>query len=159
MNKLDINWNKTYFMFVTNKRVKLPKTIIVNDVSVEVVQEFKLLGVTIDSKLNFMAYSSLLKKAIIKKLYSIKRLFYLCDTVKLQFFKTFIAPHFDYCSSLYMYFPKTTIQRIFSCYNYCLFKLLRINTVAVEPSSSSIFIEKLFSIKQRCFSQTYVRAT
>ncbi len=31
-NKLDINWKKTFFMFVTNKRIKnqLPKTIIVN---------------------------------------------------------------------------------------------------------------------------------
>ena len=26
-NKLVINWSKTYFMFVTNKRVKLPKEI------------------------------------------------------------------------------------------------------------------------------------
>ena len=26
-NKLDINWSKTYFMFVTNKRIKLPKEI------------------------------------------------------------------------------------------------------------------------------------
>ena len=24
-NKLDINWSKTFFMFVTNRRVKLPK--------------------------------------------------------------------------------------------------------------------------------------
>jgi hypothetical protein len=28
-NKLDINWSKTFFMFITNKRVKLPKEMIV----------------------------------------------------------------------------------------------------------------------------------
>jgi hypothetical protein len=27
-NKLDINWSKTYFRFVTNKRVKLPTEIV-----------------------------------------------------------------------------------------------------------------------------------
>jgi hypothetical protein len=29
-NKLDINWSKTFFMFVTNRRIKLPKEITVN---------------------------------------------------------------------------------------------------------------------------------
>ena len=41
-NKLDINWSKTFFMFLTNKRVKLPKEIIVNSVKVSVVTSFKL---------------------------------------------------------------------------------------------------------------------
>ena len=30
-NKLDINWTKTYFMFITNKRITLPKTIVIED--------------------------------------------------------------------------------------------------------------------------------
>ena len=41
-NKLDINWSKAFFMFLTNKRVKLPKEIIVNSVKVSVVTSFKL---------------------------------------------------------------------------------------------------------------------
>ena len=45
-NKLDINWTKTYFMFITNKRITLPKTIVIEDAEIEVVQKFKLLGVT-----------------------------------------------------------------------------------------------------------------
>ena len=49
-------------------------------------------------------------------------------TVKLQFFKTFIMPYFGYCSSLLIYFPKTTIQKIFNFYNYCLNKLLKIDS-------------------------------
>jgi len=28
LNKLDINWSKTYFMYVTNKRIKLSKEIV-----------------------------------------------------------------------------------------------------------------------------------
>ena len=45
-NKLDINWSKTFFMFVTNKRIKksLPKEILINNQIVKVVDNFKLLG-------------------------------------------------------------------------------------------------------------------
>ena len=84
-NKLDINWSKTFFMFITNKRVKLPKEITVGsklvndkseDIKVSVVDSFKLLGVTIDNKLNFGEHCSNLKKIVNKKLFSIKRLFF-----------------------------------------------------------------------------------
>jgi len=89
-NKLDINWSKTYFMFVTNKRIKLPKEItigteIVNnktvDINVNVVTSFKLLGVTLDNKLTFSEHCSNIKKIVNKKMYSIKRLFFLCTSV------------------------------------------------------------------------------
>ena len=48
-NRLDINWSKTYFMFVTNKRINLPNEIAVSkdingkDIQVSVVNNFKLL--------------------------------------------------------------------------------------------------------------------
>jgi hypothetical protein len=62
-------------MFVTNKRVKLPKEItvgtkLVNDkieeIKVSVVDSFKLLGVIIiiDNKLNFTEHCSNLKKIV-----------------------------------------------------------------------------------------------
>ena len=126
-NKLDINWSKTFFMFVTNKHTKnkLPKQILINDVQVQVVESFKLLGVTIDNKLNFTKYTSDLRKIINRKLFSIKRLFYLSTSVKIQFFKTFILPYFDYCLSLLIYFPKYTIQSLSNCFNNCLFMLFK----------------------------------
>ncbi len=107
-NKLDINWSKTFFMFVTNKHIKnkLPKEIKINDTSVKVVDSFKLLGVTIDNGLNFTKYTSDIRITINRKLFGIKRLFYLSTSVKIQFFKTFILPYFDYCLSLLIYFPK-----------------------------------------------------
>ncbi len=55
-NRLDINWTKTYFMFVTAKRIKLPTEIIFKDKKIEVVPSFKLLGVEIDNKLSFSQY-------------------------------------------------------------------------------------------------------
>jgi len=131
-NKLDINWSKTYFMFVTNKRVKLPKEINVGtktvnnkpvDINVSVVTSFKLLGVTLDNKLTFTEHCSNIKKIVNKKLYSIKRLFFLCTSVKIHFFKTFILPYFDYCLSLIIYFPSSSLQSLNNCFNLCLYKL------------------------------------
>jgi len=125
-NKLDLNWSKTYFMFVTNKRVKLPDEISINpQIIVKVVKTFKLLGVTIDNKLNFTEHCSNLKKIINRKIFSIKRLFYLATSVKIQFFKTFILPYFDYCLSLIIYFPKQTVQSLNNCFNLCLYRLFK----------------------------------
>ena len=138
-NKLDINWSKTNFMIVTNKRIKSPKEIEVsNGILVKVVDQFKLLGIKIDNKLNFASYAAQIKKNVNIKLYSIKRLFYLCQAVKLQFFKSFIMPHFDYCSTLFSYFPKATLQKIYNTYNYTLYKLLNLKATSDANDFNSI---------------------
>ena len=79
-NRLSINWSKTYAMVITNKRAYLKqplKFIHLDSNRVEMVNNFKLLGVTLDTKLNFDAYSAMLAKSINIRLFSIKRLFYL----------------------------------------------------------------------------------
>jgi hypothetical protein len=43
-------------------------------------------------------------------------------------------PYFDYCSTLYIYFPKSALQKIYNTYNFCLSKLLRIN-----PKKGEVF--------------------
>ena len=79
-------------MFITNKRVITPSFITVNGVKIEAVNKFKLLGITIDSDLSFQLYVTELRKQINKRLYSIKKLFYLSFSVKVQFFKIFLLP-------------------------------------------------------------------
>jgi hypothetical protein len=76
LNRLDINWSKTFIMFVTNKRLSLPSSVDLNSVSVSVVSEFKLLGVTLDNKLNFSKQVSIVCKQINSKLFSIKLIKY-----------------------------------------------------------------------------------
>jgi len=132
-NKLDLNWSKTFFMFITNKRAKLPSEIEVDGNLIKTVDNFKLLGVTLDNKLNFSTHCSNLKKIINRKMYSIKRLFYLATSVKIQFFKTFILPYFDYCLSLIIYFPKSTFQSLNTFFNCCLYRLFKF-----RPEISSI---------------------
>ena len=128
-NKLDINWSKTKLMFVTNKHnalKEIPTKISFCGVIIEVVSNFILLGVNIDNKLNFLNHVSLLKAKVNKRLFSISKLFYLAKAVKIQFFKSFILPLFDYCLSLCIYFSKKAIQKLVNTYNFCLFKLFKI---------------------------------
>jgi hypothetical protein len=97
-NKMEINWLKTKAMIITSirkNRSDLPVELDLHN-SVEVVNEFKLLGVILNSKLNFSNQVLNLKKAITKKLFIIKNMFHLSSAVRLQFFKSFILPYFDY---------------------------------------------------------------
>ena len=123
INRLDLNWTKTYFLFIKNKRYLYPTEIDLYGNKVEVIDTFKILGVEIDSTLCFDSFITSIKKIVIKKLYSIKKLFYLAHSVKIQFFKSFIIPYFNYCITLYIYFPKATLQRLCNLYYYCLYKL------------------------------------
>ena len=54
-NKLDINWSKAYFM---NKKGVFPKEIIFKNLFIQVVDDFKLIGIKLDNKLNFIKNSS-----------------------------------------------------------------------------------------------------
>ncbi len=60
-----------------------------------------------------------------RKMFSIKRLFQLSFSVKLQFFKTFVLPYFDNCRTLAIDFDftKTVLTKLCSSYYFCLFKL------------------------------------
>ena len=111
-------------MIITNKKeIKIPNFIMIDGNKIKVVNEFELLGVVIDSKLNFNKHVCEVRKAINKRLYSIKRLFFLTMSVKIQFFKTFILPHFDYCATISIYLPKSSIQKLANTYNNCIFNL------------------------------------
>lgn len=127
-NRIDINWLKTEAMIITKKRnVASPQYILIENNKIKIVKSFKLLGVTIDDDLSFLYHVRELKSSITRRLFSIQKLYHLSFQVRLQFFKTFILPHFDYCLTLMIYFPKHTIQKIANCYYYCLFKLFSIN--------------------------------
>ena len=90
------------------------------------VNEFKLLGCTIDDSLSLKNLVDNLKSQVLKKVFAIKNIFYLPFTTRLQFLKTFILPHFDYCSSLFIFMTKALIHRIARLYNFAIFIILKI---------------------------------
>ena len=84
---------------------------------VEVVQDLKILGVNIDNKLFFKKHVENTKCLVNRKIFSIKKLFYLSQSVKLQFFKTFIL----FCR-LNIFFYKIVNKQIFTnCYSKLFF--------------------------------------
>jgi hypothetical protein len=151
-NQLFINYDKTHLMFITNRhKIVQPKTIIMNNKEINVVQDFKLLGVTIDNKLNFNKYVSEVKKKIYCKLYSIKRLYQLSFDDRLQFFKTFVLPHFDYCLSLCIYKNKQTFSRFGRMYYKCIKLLFSINLTLSDiiDTNRILSVYNLFSYQHR----------
>ena len=91
-------------MIITNKHIPVKSSIYLCNNKIEVVDNFKLLGILIDNKFSFHDYVKNLIKTVNAKLFSYKKMFYLSKNVKLQFFKSFIMPHFDYCVSLAIYY-------------------------------------------------------
>ena len=121
-NQLTINWSKTKLMFLTNKRgITFPSNFVIDKNSIEVAQELRLLGVNNDNKLNFKKHVENVKCLVNRKLFSIKKIFYLSQSVKLQFFKTFILPHFDCCSSLVIHFSKTLLINLEKFFYVCIY--------------------------------------
>jgi len=153
-NQLTINWKKTKIMFLTKKSdFELPSEIQIDGNLVEVVRTFKLLGVIIDDHLKFNEHIENMKKIVNRKLYSIKRIFYLANNVKLQFFKSFILPHFDYCLSLFIYFNKTLIANLEKFFNTCIYRLFNLELFKLNLNQQLELLEeyKLFPLKIRIF--------
>ena len=98
-------------MFITNRRVILPTATSFNKENIEVVSKFLLLGITLDYRIKFLDFVSGLYFVINRKMFAIKRLFYLSKAVELQYYKTFIFPFFDFGLSLIIYFSKLAIQK------------------------------------------------
>jgi hypothetical protein len=155
LNQMTINWSKTKCMFLTLKNIDLEsvKVVHVGGNDLEVVKNFKLLGVTIDDSLGFHEHVELMKKSVNRKLYSYKKLFYLSLSTKVQFFKSFILPHFDYCFSLYIYFPKSLIDVIERFFNICIFRLFKIKLTGLSLDDQARLLKEhnILPFKYRYF--------
>ena len=143
-------------MFITNKRVKIPECLTLEGIKIEVIAKFKLIGITLDSKLEFSQHIDEIRKLINYRFFSIKKLLYLSFSVKVQFFNTFILPYFDYCLSLIIYFHKSGKQRLANCYYLCLFiylSCLKFKFLSDDPVSINEYLKifRLFSFHQRIF--------
>ena len=164
-NKVDINWSKTKIMFISKKmsfydskkkQLTFPSSVMICNIEVEVVESFRLLGVVIDNKLTFLEYIVKLRKDINKRLFSIKKLFYLSFSVKIQFFKTFILPYFDYCSTIFIYFPKYSIQKLANSYYTCLYNLFNFKYNIKLASDFNGFNNMLEKYNLKCFQHRII---
>jgi len=85
------------------------------------------------------------------KIYWIKKLFHLPFSVRIQFYKTFILPYFDYCLSLIIYYTKYSIQKLQNFYYTCIIKLfgLSVFDLFYEDAEKKLVKYGLFSFEYR----------
>jgi hypothetical protein len=164
-NRLDINMEKTYAMFFTDKRIsklnvengqwtnglRLPDAIAFNDNRIKVINEYDLLGVSIQSNLQFTTHVQKIKRQVNIRSFSFEKLHYFSFSVKLQFLKTFILPLFDYCSTLVIYFNKQNIQKLAKIYHYSIYRLIKfqINTSSISEFNNLLQKYGLMSFQHR----------
>ena len=156
-NHLFINWSKTKIMILADKKFFKIETesIVLDSKDIEVVTSFCLLGVLIDQNLNFKNYVSKLKKSINVKLFSIKKVQYLSQAVKIHFFKTFVLPHFDYCISLIIFFGEKLILSLEKFFNICIFRLtgVKLFNLNIFEQKSLLVKFNILPYKMRVFSR------
>jgi hypothetical protein len=109
--------------------------------TINAVDKFKLLGVLVDNKLKFDTYAAQQYLAINKRLFNIKKLFFLPKEVKMTFFKAFILPSIDYYISLALCCCKKSLQKICKSLYFCLFKLFKFNSYNKSEQYINEFLE------------------
>jgi len=75
----------------------------------------------------------------------------LSTSVKVQFFKTFILPYFDYSSTLLCYFSKEAIIKLAKSYYFSIFKLFKFKFESKNFNDVNNFLEKygLYAFQHR----------
>jgi hypothetical protein len=127
-NRLFLNCSKTKAMFLVDRRDKdnYPNEISFKDNVIEIVKHFKLLGVEIDRMLLFRQLINDLKRKVYFRLHSMKHLYYMPLATKVDLFKCYVVPHFDYIMSLTVYFDKWAIHQLEALYNRAIKQLLNL---------------------------------
>ena len=83
----------------------------------------------------------------------LKIYFFFLLILKCIFFKLFFSPHFDYCSSLFVYFSNTLLNKLYKLYNLCLYILLRLelNHLSIEAQQDILKPLEIMPFKYRLF--------
>ena len=111
--KLKVNSSETQCMFVTNQRTRLPETITIDGIRIEIKDSVKVLGVTLDNKLRF---SSFVNSTCAKSYYHLRRITsirkYLSFDLTKLLILTFVISRLDYCNSLLYGAPDYMIEKL-----------------------------------------------
>ena len=103
---MKLNPSKSKDLIVSRSRTNLPEhpNLFINGVVISTVDQLKLLGVTLDCKLTFELQLRIMSRTISSKLGILrkcKKVFETDDILRNCFF-SFILPHFEYCSAVWL---------------------------------------------------------
>lgn len=156
-NSLILNVNKTHFMVVKNKynfvNTFIHQGLFINNENIKQVSECKYLGIFIDDNLTFSQHALYITKKISKKVNLLSRISHNLSTwTRLVIYKSIIAPHFDYCSSILYLLNNSEINILQKKQNQALRIILMCNRYA--SIRSMLEVTSLMSIRQRIFYNT-----
>lgn len=154
LNKLKLNIKKTKLMYVNDKSDN--KIIIKFDNEiVEEVDSIKYLGVFIDNKLNFRKNTDFVIKKVSKKINFLNRIKYKIPLNQRQLlYKTIVAPHYDYCSSILFLCGEMDFKKLQILQNKGMRMVLNVNKYA--KISSMLEALQWLNVRQRVYFNTLV---
>ena len=118
-NYLSINATKTQAMIVGKSNYNYELTLKSNNILT--IDELKLLGVTIDNNLTFSSHIKLVLSKIHAKIAALRRIRNFIDSdTAVKLYKSYILPHFDYCSPLLIGINQTLSDKLENANYYVL---------------------------------------
>ena len=164
-NRLIININKTQAMYINwsqrvkdSEREEINKLTIKcnNNSTINFSKEVKILGFIVDNHLKFDSQSRSVCKRVNSKTFLLSKSLYLfTNKFKPTLFKLFIQPHFDYCSTITLYYSNMTHQdRLDKCFARSIKKLLNISILSHTINIQHTLLNK-FNIKTRLHRQFF----
>ena len=118
-NGMIINTTKTILMLITThqRRTVLNTSDLIlslNNEYINTIEKDKILGVSVENNLSWTSHIDLLGEKISSNLWLLSRLKeYLNIEQTIQFYKTYIQPHIDYCNIVWGGTSQNNVERIF----------------------------------------------
>ena len=114
-NRIALNTSKCKYMIFnkSKKNTNVDASIVIDDVTIEKVNQIKYLGVIVDENLSFNLNSENVVKKLNKKLGFIRRQGNKMDeSSRVLYYKSLVQPHLDYCSFLLNMSDKKYLESI-----------------------------------------------
>lgn len=109
LNKLTLNLNKSKVLLISGstakkiKQIKETVVVTINNEPLELVSEYKYLGIVLDERLNFHSHLDSIRKRISQRLYLLKKIRWVINYKDaLLLYKSSILPYFDLGSLFYV---------------------------------------------------------
>lgn len=128
-HKLSLNMEKTSYMIISLKPLQnVSPDVILNGIKITKSNCYKYLGVIIDENLTFNRHLEYIQKKLYKKLGVFKRINNkLSKASKIIFYKSLVAPHFDYCSTILFIMNKSQTESVQVIQNKCMRIILNVD--------------------------------
>lgn len=130
-NSLKINIKKTVYMTICDPRkvnIRANCDVYVGNEPIIEVQDTKYLGILIDKHLTFERHAWYIAKKVGKKIGFLGRLRNVVSSyVKVLIYKTIIAPHYEYCSSIMLNFSQRMMEMLQKTQNRAMRIILNVN--------------------------------